>query len=147
MQAFYQNCIDRWSGSRYALDTRFVDLTLLLDQGAEAQGPRWQAKSESFQTLRQVLETTAEPLVILGATGCGKSTLLRHYELENAQAALAELAQSSDAEPPLTFFIQLNDFKGSRPGDPPPIPLAWLTVWVRPRHVDRCTKVRHPHDF
>ena len=106
---------------------RFVDLTLLLDQGAEAQGPRWQAKSESFQTLQQVLKTTAEPLVILGAPGCGKSTLLRHYELENAQAALAELAQSGEAQPPLTFFIQLNDFKGSRPGDPPPTPLAWLT--------------------
>ena len=31
------------------------------------------------------------------------------------------------ANPPLTFFIQLNDFKGPRPGDPPPLPLAWLT--------------------
>ena len=110
------------------MDTRFVDLTLLLDQGADTQGPRWQAKSESFQTLQQVLTTTTtEPLVILGAPGCGKSTLLRHYELENAQAALTELAQSGDAQPPLTFFIQLNDFKGSRPGDPPPIPLTWLT--------------------
>ena len=116
------------------MDTRFVDLTLLLDQGTEAQGPRWQAKSESFQTLRQVLETTAEPLVILGAPGCGKSTLLRHYELENAQAALTELAQSGDARPPLTFFIQLNDFKGSRPGDPPPMPLTWLTERWAQRH-------------
>jgi len=127
LQAFYQNCIDRWSGSRYALDTRFVDLTLLLDQGAEAQGPRWQAKSEPFQSLQQVLATTTEPLVLLGAPGCGKSTLLRHYELENAQAALAELEQSDDALPPLTFFIQLNDFKGPRPGDLPPMPLTWLT--------------------
>jgi len=114
------------------LDTRFVDLTLLLDQGAEAQGPRWQAKSESFQTLQQVLAATSEPLVLLGAPGCGKSTLLRHYELENAQAGLSELERSDDANPPLTFFIQLNEFKGSRPGDSPPLPLTWLSErWAK----------------
>ena len=98
---------------------------MLLDQGAEAQGPRWQAKSEPYQTLQQLLASTIEPLVLLGAPGCGKSTLLRHYELENAQAGLAELKQSTDAR--LTFFIQLNEFKGHRPGDQPPKPLAWLT--------------------
>ncbi len=127
LKEFYGNCIKRWSDPRYALDTRFVDLTLLLDQGADAQGPRWQAKSEPFQTLQQVLANTAEPLVLLGAPGCGKSTLLRHYELDNAQAGLSELEQSDNANSLLTFFIQLNDFKGPRPGDPPPLPLAWLT--------------------
>jgi predicted NACHT family NTPase len=127
LQAFYQNCIKRWSDPRrYALDSRYVDLTLLLDQGVDAQGPRWQAKSESFQTLQQVLSNTAGPLVILGAPGCGKSTLLRHYELENAQASLAELEQTGSANTPLTFFIQLNDFKGPRPGDPAPLPQTWL---------------------
>jgi formylglycine-generating enzyme required for sulfatase activity len=107
-----------------------------MDQGAEAQGPRWQAKNESFQTLQQVLATTTEPLVILGAPGCGKSTLLRHYELENAQAGLTELAQSGDTQPQLTFFIQLNDFKGARHGDPLPTPLAWLTKRWAQRNPD-----------
>ena len=49
LKEFYGNCIKRWSDPRYALDTRFVDLTLLLDQGADAQGPRWQVKSEPFK--------------------------------------------------------------------------------------------------
>ena len=133
LKEFYQNCIERWSDPRrYALDTRFVNLTLLLDQGTEAQGLRWQAKSDSFQTLQQVLAATSEPLVILGAPGCGKSTLLRHYELENALAALEELAKTGETKSALTFFIQLNDFKGPRPGDLPPLPLAWLTErWAK----------------
>ena len=74
LQDFYQNCIDRWSRPRYALDKQFVDLTLLLDQGAESQGPRWQANKENFQSLQEVLKATPEPLVLLGAPGCGKST-------------------------------------------------------------------------
>ena len=92
LKEFYQNCIERWSDPRrYALDTRFVDLTLLLDQGRRCYKVHvGKPKNENFQTLQQVLAITTEPLVILGAPGCGKSTLLRHYELENAQVALAE---------------------------------------------------------
>ena len=127
LQAFYQQCVTNWSKPRYALDSRFVDLTLLIDQGADAQGPRWQPKSEKFQSLNEVLAHTTEPLVILGAPGSGKSTLLRHFELINAQAALDQLKQNPTANTHLTFFIQLNDFKGQRASDPTPLPLEWLS--------------------
>jgi len=40
--------VARWSGERHALDKRFVQLTLLLDQGPDAQGPRFQSTSETF---------------------------------------------------------------------------------------------------
>jgi hypothetical protein len=37
---YFQDIIAQWSKPRYALDTRFVELTLLLDQGENAQGMR-----------------------------------------------------------------------------------------------------------
>ena len=87
------------------MDTRFVDLTLLLDQGAEAQGGRWQANSDKYQSLQQVLAATPEPLVLLGAPGCGKSTLLRNFELENAQVALDKINAGDTLDMPLTFLF------------------------------------------
>ncbi|SFL94824.1 SUMF1/EgtB/PvdO family nonheme iron enzyme [Nitrosomonas communis] len=102
-------------------------LTLLIDQGTDAQGPRWRPKSEKFQSLNEILAHTTEPLVILGALGSGKSTLLRHFELNNAQTALSQLEQNPAANTPLTFFIQLNDFKGQRASDPTPLLLEWLS--------------------
>jgi hypothetical protein len=46
-----QDCVTRWSEARYALDTHFVHLTLLRDQGEETQGPRWQSGPERFHDL------------------------------------------------------------------------------------------------
>ena len=68
------NRIADWSQPRYELDKRFVQLTLLLDKGEDAQGPRWES-SRQFQDLREVLpETLATPaLVLLGPPGSGKS--------------------------------------------------------------------------
>jgi predicted ATP-dependent serine protease len=87
---YYQDCEARWSDKRYALDRRFVQLTLLLDQGEDAQGLRWQRMSETFHDLGEVLAQVPEPaVVVLGPPGSGKSTLLRHYELDCAHKALA----------------------------------------------------------
>ena len=61
---YYQSCIERWSQAKYALDKRFVQLTLLLDQGPDAQGPRWQA-GRQFQELHEVLDETPEQAVVL----------------------------------------------------------------------------------
>ena len=83
--------VAEWSQPRFDLDKRFTRLTLLLDQGPEAQGARWQAQSrpEPFDDLRDVLkETDATALVLLGPPGCGKSTLLRRLELDLALDAL-----------------------------------------------------------
>jgi hypothetical protein len=102
-------------------------LTLLLDQGEEAQGPRWQA-SKQFQNLHEVLDQVPDlAIVVLGPPGSGKSTLLRHYELGSAQTALEALNSGADAGGlPLTFFLPLNSYKPARSGDPLPLPKGWL---------------------
>jgi hypothetical protein len=82
--------VARWSNERYALDKRFVQLTLLLDQGEDAPGPCWQRGSETLHDLGEVLARAPEPaVVVLGPPGSGKSTLLRHYELDCAHVAPA----------------------------------------------------------
>ena len=58
---YYQDCVARWSDERYALDERFVQLTLLLDQGEDAPGPRWQRGNETLHDLGEVLAQVPEP--------------------------------------------------------------------------------------
>ena len=125
--AFYREVIDRSSGPRYALDTRFVQLTLLLDQGEVAQGPRWQA-SERFAALAEVLEHTRDhqAIVLLGPPGSGKSTLLRHYAMDRAQAVLDSGDAGNLDEAPFCFWLSLNAYKTPQPGEPLPPPHAWL---------------------
>ena len=89
--------VAEWSQERYALDKRFTRLTLLLDQGPDAQGARWQAQARTFQDLREVLAEVREPaIVLLGPPGCGKSTLLRRLDLD---LALDGLRSASDDAP------------------------------------------------
>jgi hypothetical protein len=66
--------VARWSDERYALDKRFVHLTLLLDQGEDAQGPRWQPARETFRDLGEVLQnTTEQAVVVLGPPGLARA--------------------------------------------------------------------------
>ena len=60
--------VAEWSQPRYALDKRFTRLTLLLDQGPDAQGARWQPQPRTFQDLREVLEEVREPAVVAART-------------------------------------------------------------------------------
>jgi hypothetical protein len=124
---YYQTCAARWSDDRYALDRRFVQLTLLLDQGEDAPGPRWQSTSEKFQDLGEVMAMVTTPaVVVLGPPGSGKSTLLRHFELDCARAALAGNATADLTRAPLTFFVLLNDYRPAGPEHRLPPPLEWL---------------------
>jgi formylglycine-generating enzyme required for sulfatase activity len=124
---YYQSRIEEWSTPRYALDKRFVHLTLLLDQGEKAQGPRWAAQERKFQDLQEVLANVPDPaIVLLGPPGSGKSTLLRHFELDNATAVLESRNHNDLAKAPLTFFVPLNDYKARDPGNPLPLPKDWL---------------------
>jgi formylglycine-generating enzyme required for sulfatase activity len=123
----YEGCINRWSESRYALDKRFVQLTLLLDQGEQAQGQRWQAAPENFQDLHQVLANApAQALVLLGPPGSGKSTLLRNFELECAQKALREDGKRDITKAPLSLFVPLGQYR-AKPGKGLPEPKEWLS--------------------
>jgi hypothetical protein len=117
-----------------------VQLTLLLDQGEDAPGPRWQRGSQPLHDLGEVLAQVSEPaVVVLGPPGSGKSTLLWHYELDCARMALAGQAGDDLCTTPLTFFISLADYKpasanapcrspktGSRRSGPPTVrPAPW----------------------
>ena len=132
---YYQYCIERWSDPRHALDQRFVRLTLLLDQGEDAQGPRWQ-EHRQFQRLRDVVDKLPDQaLVLLGPPGSGKSTLLRHYELDQAQAALDQGCTADPDQAPLTLFVSLSAYKPDKPDQPLPSPLDWLAeCWAKNRH-------------
>jgi len=94
-EEFCLHRIAAWSQPQFALDKRFTRLTLLVDQGRDADGARWQVRPESFDDLRDVLTAVAETapaIVVLGPPGSGKSTLLRRLELDLAAAALGESA-------------------------------------------------------
>ena len=109
-----------WCGPRYQLDERFVRLTMLLDQGSEAQQRFTEHKR--FSDLRDVLaEETAHTLVLLGDPGAGKSTLLRRLEMDTAVDALRDANQHI-----LTFFVNLAEYGVGRRDDDLPLPLDWL---------------------
>ena len=112
--------IAEWSLPRYALDNRFVNLTLLLDKG-ETDPQRWQrAEDFRFNDLREVLAQVDDPaLVLLGAPGSGKSTLLRRLQLDDSIDRLRDKAE------PISFFIQLNGYRARADGLLPE-PREWL---------------------
>ncbi|MBW1687856.1 MAG: protein kinase, partial [Deltaproteobacteria bacterium] len=119
--AYRRGRIAEWSHPRYRLDSEFVELTLLVDQGEETASGRWSAQAERYRDLGELLEAIEDPaLVVLGPPGCGKSTLLRRLELDVSQRALHGETDR------LTYFIQLNQYKGPTPGEPPLGPEAWL---------------------
>jgi formylglycine-generating enzyme required for sulfatase activity len=118
--------IAEWSKPRYHLDNRFVNLTLLLDQG-ENVPQRWQrAESLRFNDLRDVMANTKEhpALVLLGAPGSGKSTLLRRLQLDHSADRLREPKEDDGW---ISFFIQLNGYRARASGDLPE-PREWLNV-------------------
>ena len=129
--------IAEWSQPRYRLDGRFVALTLLVDQGEEAASGRWAARQERYDSLGTLLAAVPEPaVVLLGPPGSGKSTLLRHLELDVAIAGLRGGGDGAGARDPVTFFIQLNQYKPDRPGDPLPAPGDWLAARWAERYPD-----------
>lgn len=121
--------IAEWSRPRYRLDTDFVALTLLVDQGEESTTGRWQARPERYRDLRDLLASVEDPaLVVLGPPGCGKSTLMRRLELDVAAAAL------EGAEDMVTFFVQLNHYPVPGRTDARTDPGEWLASRWRRRY-------------
>ena len=86
---YYLARMAAWSQPRYALDKRFVYLTLLLDKGEEEQ-ERFQTVQTRFDDLRDVLgdRTDDHAFVVLGAPGSGKSTLLRRFQMDHSRDQL-----------------------------------------------------------
>ncbi|GJL75726.1 SUMF1/EgtB/PvdO family nonheme iron enzyme [Nitrosomonas sp.] len=119
LSVYRAQCIARWAQPRFAIDKQFTPLTLLLDQGEDHEGERYQRNTERYD-LREILDavdTGTEPVIIVtGGPGSGKSTLLRRLELDLASSAL----RSEDARAPLTMFLPLNDF-GDKNSFPKPV--------------------------
>lgn len=119
---FHQSRIAEWEQKRYALEKRFVNLTLTLDKGDE-----WQQRAEDlrFDDLREVLERTAEhrARVLLGAPGSGKSTLLRRLQYDHSQDWLA--GKSTSLSQQISFFVPLNGYRPNEE-DKLLLPRKWL---------------------
>jgi len=108
----YHACIAKWCRQQYRLDTRFTPLTLLLDQGKETQGERFQpagGKTHEFTNLRDMLAAQPDTLafVLLGVPGSGKSTLLQRLEWDTAKTAIGANA----SETLIPFYLNLNRYK------------------------------------
>ena len=124
--AYHKQIVADPSSERYQIDRRFVRLTLLLDQGPDAQGLRFiqdPRHHETYDNLATLLDKiTDRAVVLLGKPGSGKTTLLRRLQLEEAWE---ELDNGSGRA---TFFISLNGYRAARPDDPLPDPLTWLAA-------------------
>ncbi len=122
--------IAEWSQPRFQLYNRFVQLTMLIDQGDDALGTRWR-EVKRYNDLREVVEEVTEPvIVLLGSPGSGKSTLLRHLQLEDS------IDRLRDGKPRLTFFIQLNQYRASGESTPLLSPRQWLSQHWHERYPD-----------
>lgn len=133
LAGYRAQCIARWAQPRYAIDKRFTPLTLLLDQGEDAPGERYQQQLQPFHDLRDVLDAVhasdVPVLVVIGAPGSGKSTLLRRLELDLANQAL-RLSNDAAQTAPLTLFLPMNAY-GQR-GSGIPDPKDWIAMhWNR----------------
>ncbi|ACY15848.1 SUMF1/EgtB/PvdO family nonheme iron enzyme [Haliangium ochraceum] len=120
-----------WSQPRFRLDTRFVQLSLLIDRGEEQADERWHLSEQRIEDLGNLLSLVKDPaLVFLAPPGSGKSTILRRIEVDAATAALRGGA------PRITFFVQLNHFRPAEPDAPMPSPAAWLAERWHSRYPD-----------
>jgi formylglycine-generating enzyme required for sulfatase activity len=128
LESYRLGRVAAWTDPRFALDERFVGLSLLVDQGEAAPTGRWQARPERFEELADVLAAVDDPaLVLLGPPGSGKSTLLRHFELTQALLGLEEPTN------PLTFFVPLQQYLRDPLGKRP-APMTWLAEGWGQRH-------------
>ena len=136
IQGYYQTLANVLSGPRYQLDSRFVQLTLLIDHGVDAQGMRFtpDEKRNKFDSLNTLLaEVDEQALVLLGDPGSGKTTLLRRLQLEYAWQALKE---EGETEALIPFFVPLNSYRRAQGADAPPPPMAWLNEAWHIRYPD-----------
>lgn len=119
-----------WSDERYALDERFVDLSLLIDLGEDAPMERWRLQERRYQSLDAALADQPDrTFVVLGAPGSGKSTLLRHHELGMMLDGLRGATER------ISVFVPLSRY-GSRDDDVLLPPMTWLATGWAAEHPD-----------
>jgi formylglycine-generating enzyme required for sulfatase activity len=132
---FYQMAVAELSEPRYQIDSRFVNLTLLVDQGSEAEGPRFipDGRTGKYSSLNDLIADESDrAFVLLGRPGGGKTTLLRRLQIEMAWTALKN--DPGEAADPIPFFVPLNAYRSASPDDPLPGPVQWLAQEWQLRH-------------
>ena len=110
--------IAEWVQRPYRLNTRFVDLTLLVDR-VDNVADRWLSLPDNTKDIRRIIDTRDEQaFVVLGAPGSGKSTLLRHLQLNHSLASLRDNRQD------LAVLLNLSQYV-NKP-NAPRSPAIWL---------------------
>ena len=112
--------IAEWSRPGRQLDTRFVNLTLVLNEDKE-DGQRERPEDLRFNDLRKVLDSprAEKVLVVLGAPGSGKSTLLGRLQLDHSAECLRGGADE------VSLFVPLGRYS-QQPNGEWPSPRKWL---------------------
>ncbi len=119
---YHEKHVIELSKPRFQLDSRFVQLTLLIDQGKNAQHGRFvpDSQRQKYNSLTTLLNDIDEKAaVLLGKPGSGKTTLLRRLQLEHAWTQLKKPTGC------IAFFVPLNRYRRTGLG-PPPDPYDWL---------------------
>ncbi|MBK9051884.1 MAG: hypothetical protein IPL78_13520 [Chloroflexi bacterium] len=112
----FQGLIQLLSSDRYQLDSRFVQLTLLIDRGPDAQ---WQNHPAPPPATGSRLARTGNPGFLAACWGGPPPS---------------SSAPTAPPTPPHFAFAPLNAYRGDKPGDPPPSPFAWLAREWQNRH-------------
>jgi len=125
--SYHQERVQWWAKPDYRYDSRFVQLTLLLDKGPDAQDMRFEPDSQHhrYHSLPELLRSVDDKvLVLLGSPGSGKTTLLRRLQWERAWDELKATTGQT------TLLVPLSAYAAENPGQPPPAPRQWLeTQW------------------
>ncbi len=120
---YHQERVETWSQPRYRYDSRFVQLTLLLDKGPDTPDMRFVPDSQHhrYNSLPALLNAVEEKaFVLLGSPGSGKTTLLRRLQWERAWEELKAATGRTSLLAPLSAYT------AATPGQPPPDPQRWL---------------------
>jgi formylglycine-generating enzyme required for sulfatase activity len=121
LRDYFLSCYARWCGPRYQLDRRFVNLTLVYDEGTDSPD-RWVTLPSIRESddLREILAITDSfAYVLLGAPGSGKTTLLRRLEMDLSREGI--ITPDTAVIP---FSVSLAEY-GLSP-NAQPSPLEWL---------------------
>ncbi len=119
----------RFSTAEYESDSRFVRLSLAVDDGDHSQrhfSPL--SRPQTYHDLTEIVEkgTMGGALVVLGLPGSGKTTLLRRLEME---MAVKPLRMGGNRPNLLPLHVSLANY--GRGIGAPPSPIDWLSAYWR----------------
>ena len=128
MRTYLLGRVAVWCGPRHQLNTRFVSLNVLVDQGQDTLD-RWRSQTRAYHDLGTLVDEMGDAaVVVVGGPGSGKSTLLRRLELDTAAAAVRG---ESNRVP---VHAALNRYAQPESGRSRPAPWTWLRdAWVEQR--------------